>query len=119
MYDDVDKNNWIYQKGYTDYENSDLYMASLYFTVTTLVTVGYGDITAYNFGERGMCILLMMIGVFAFSYATGTMSSIISNNDSKNIELESKIAMLYEIGEDYNLDMGTFSRIMRSLKYNH
>ena len=59
-----------------------MYVASFYFTVTTIVTVGFGDITAYNVGEQLICILLMLIGVISFSFATGALSSIISNYDS-------------------------------------
>lgn len=57
-------------------------MTSFYFTVTTIVTVGYGDITAVNTGERMIAIFLMIIGVISFSFATGSLSSIISNYDA-------------------------------------
>jgi hypothetical protein len=30
----------------SDYNNSDIYIASLYWTMTTFTTVGYGDFTA-------------------------------------------------------------------------
>ena len=40
----------------------ELYITAYYFTVTTIVTVGYGDITANNTGERIICIFLMIIG---------------------------------------------------------
>jgi hyperpolarization activated cyclic nucleotide-gated potassium channel 2 len=73
--------NWITQKSLTDCGDFDLYMISIYFTVTTIMTVGYGDITAYNSTERGFCILLMLIGVISFSFMTGSLSSIISSYD--------------------------------------
>ena len=73
---------WIYQKSYQDMSPSELYVTSFYFVVTTLVTVGYGDITAYNTAERIMCIFLMMLGVVSFSFATGAVASIISTYDS-------------------------------------
>jgi Ion channel len=57
----------------------DLYITSFYFTVTTIMTVGYGDITANSSLEKIICIFLMLIGVVAFSFATGAISSIISN----------------------------------------
>jgi len=44
--------------------------------------VGYGDIHAYSIGEKIMSIFLMIIGVIAFSFATGSLSSIISNYDA-------------------------------------
>ena len=63
-------------------EPIDLYLVSFYFTVTTIVTVGYGDIHATNSGERAISILLMITGVISFSFATGSLSSIISNYDT-------------------------------------
>jgi hypothetical protein len=33
-----------------------LYITSFYFTVSTITTVGYGDIRGVNFGERVYCI---------------------------------------------------------------
>ena len=55
----------------------NLYITSVYFTVTTIVTVGYGDITPVSVGEQIMCIFLNITGVVAFSFATGALSSII------------------------------------------
>ena len=66
-----------------DAPNLDLYITSFYFVVTTLVTVGYGDYTAYSLSEKVMCIFLMLLGVVSFSFATGALSSIITSYDSK------------------------------------
>jgi hypothetical protein len=59
----------------------DLYVTSFYFTTTTILTVGYGDICAVSKTEKIMCIILMIIGVVSFSFATGSLSSIIVNYD--------------------------------------
>jgi hypothetical protein len=59
----------------------DLYVTSFYFTTTTILTVGYGDILAVNMSEKILCIILMIIGVISFSFATGSLSSIIANYD--------------------------------------
>lgn len=77
------KMNWIYQKGYQDMPEEELYITAFYFTVTTLVTVGYGDITAYSAEEKVLCIFLMLIGVISFSFATGALASVITSHDSK------------------------------------
>ncbi len=42
--DDI-KDTWIYRGEYCDQDDFELYITSFYFTVTTIVTVGYGDIT--------------------------------------------------------------------------
>jgi hypothetical protein len=57
--------------------DAELYMTSFYFTITTIVTVGYGDITAISVIEKMVASVLMITGVIAFSFATGTLASII------------------------------------------
>jgi hypothetical protein len=71
------KENWIYVKYYSDMGNLELYVTSFYFTTTTILTVGYGDITPVSVTEKLLCIFLMTIGVVSFSFATGALSSII------------------------------------------
>jgi len=60
-----------------DEEQDHLYLTSIYFTVTTITTVGYGDISGNTKVEKVFCILIMVIGVIAFSFASGTLASII------------------------------------------
>ena len=76
---------------------TELYVTSFYFTVTTIMTVGYGDITAKTMPEKLLCILLMLIGVVAFSFATGSISSIITNQDSAEAKLKEKMLTLESI----------------------
>ncbi len=65
-------------------DNNDfqLYISAFYFTVATIVTVGYGDISPANTLERSYVVFLMLIGVVSFSFTTGALSSIISSYDS-------------------------------------
>jgi Ion channel len=117
--DDETKLNWIYFYDYTDRDDYDLYITSFYFTVTTLVTVGYGDITAKSVGEKGMCIFLMIIGVLIFSFTAGSLSSIITSYDSRETQLKEKIATLNEICNEYLVDMPMFNKLVKSIKYDH
>jgi hypothetical protein len=41
--------------------NYQIYTAAFYFIVTTMATVGYGDISGKNTLERIICILIMII----------------------------------------------------------
>ncbi len=65
-------------------DNNDfqLYISAFYFTVATIVSVGYGDISPANTLERSYVVFLMLIGVVSFSFTTGALSSIISSYDS-------------------------------------
>jgi hypothetical protein len=61
----------------------------------------------------------MLIGVLSFSFATGTLSAIIQSYDSKEAALKEKIATLIEINNEYKFDKGLYSRLMRTIRYDH
>ncbi len=102
-------------KDYTDKGNVDLYVTSMYFTVTTVLTVGYGDISAYSVAEKIFCIILMLIGVISFSYSTGALSTIIQSVDAKEASLKEKIATLNEIKVNYAVDSHLYNKLIRTI----
>ena len=71
--------------------------------MTTITTVGFGDISGGTTPERLICLVLMVIGVISFSFATGTLSSILSNLDSSNAKLKGKLGLLHDINDEYKL----------------
>ena len=97
----------------------DLYITSFYFTTTTILTVGYGDISAINATEKLLCILLMIIGVISFSFATGSLSSIIANYDSSEAQLKEKLSILNAIQDEYSIDLDLYNKCVRTVRYDH
>jgi len=85
--DEDNPNNWINEFGYNELDNSDLYTVAYYYTVTTITTVGYGDIYANNTVERILGGIFKIIGVIGFSFASGALTSIISNLDAAQAKL--------------------------------
>lgn len=94
-------------------------MTSIYFTVTTITTVGYGDISGNTKLERVFCILIMVIGVVAFSFASGTLASIIQNYDVQNAKQEDKMNILRKLHKDYSLPLDLYTRIKQSIKQEY
>jgi len=62
-----------------------------------MTTVGYGDISGENNLERSVSIFIMLVGVISFSFATGSLSSIMSNYDQANAKLQERITVLNRI----------------------
>jgi hypothetical protein len=104
-YDEEDDSakSWLTENDYTGYTNYQLYMTSVYFTVTTITTVGYGDISGYNTMERFFCVCLMLLGVISFSFATGSLSSLMSTYDSTQASFRERLYILNEINNKHKI----------------
>ena len=95
-----------------------MYLKAFYFIVTTMTTVGYGDMSGGTPHEHIFCILLMLFGVFAFSMITGTLASVLSQMDSETAELTEKLMFLNKIQEHYSLPQNIVDEIRKSLNYD-
>lgn len=117
---DADQNiTWIQRYGVADekeYGSAYVYFVSLYYTVTTITTVGYGDISAYNNIERGFAILLMLIGVTCFSYLNGALASVFQSMDEANAEMNQRIDLTNKIIKRYSLPKGIKQKIIHDLE---
>jgi len=79
----------------------------VYFIVQTIATVGYGDVNPTNTKERIFLICLMLIGVVAFSFIAGGLTSILQAIDEKSSEdgaVDAKIMLLRD-RHDFNDDL--------------
>lgn len=74
--------SWRYQQPYSQFTNGELYVTSLYYVVTTMSTVGYGDISGSTTLERIYCIVLMLTGVVSFNLISGTLGAMITSYDT-------------------------------------
>jgi CRP-like cAMP-binding protein len=55
------------------------YLASVYFTFTTLTTVGYGDITPHYTAERLLCVGMALCGLVLFGYIMASVSQLLQS----------------------------------------
>ena len=110
---------WIIKNNLQDNNFIDIYIAAFYYLMTTLTTVGYGDITA-NFGlEKIYGIIILIVGTCAYSFILTYISNYIKKNNEKFIEYEKKMNILTEIKHEYpNLGNILYERIKRYLNYN-
>ena len=73
--------DWIQKFQYLNSSDFDLYTAAVYFSIQTMTTVGYGDISGTNTSEKYVSICMMVFGVVLFSVISGSISSLLDSMD--------------------------------------
>ncbi len=78
----VPADSWVALQGLAGADSWDIYLRSLYWTVTTMTTVGFGDITATRNVEYIVAIVVMLMGASMYAFMIGSIASLVANMDS-------------------------------------
>lgn len=82
LFPDVKTNSWT------------AYVCSLYYTLTTMTTVGYGDVSPKNTTEVKFALGLLTLAAIFFAGQMGVLNDLISRVNSRSAEIhEKKIAL--------------------------
>jgi len=81
---DFDPNTWVVRNGLEDDNDGRKYLMSVYWSVSTVLTVGYGDVHAESNAERLISVAWMMIGVIFYSVTIGLITAILGKIDSRS-----------------------------------
>ena len=116
--EDFERDTWVANVDAMDSDVGTLYITCIYWAFTTLCTVGYGDIVPTTDLERILAVGWMIFGVYFFSFTIGSLSSILSNIDTKETILTTKLAIIDEFVRDAHLDRSMRNRLRTAIKYN-
>eukprot|EP01038_Epipyxis_sp_PR26KG_P004936 gene4936-6904_t len=112
--------NWI--KAFNDdgniSSNLDLYVASLYWTTATMLTIGYGDIVARNVNERLFAIITMLTGGILFGALINKVTRLIQNRNPQSVAMRTKMNALKQfMAEQKYLSFGLVRKIKDAYSY--
>ena len=109
---------WVYELELLNRSKIELYYLSLYFILTTITTVGYGNIYPFSSLEKIYAVIIMMFGVIMYSFFISTFTVIIRSINQKKDELKRKLEYIDHIKRNYDIDKNTYDKVKRTLKFD-
>ena len=94
----------------------DQYVASLYWTITTLTTVGYGDIVPVNNQERLLTIFVMVIGATVFGFVVANVGTIVRDFNQLEAKSTDRLAQMVEFMKERNCPCGVMKEVTNHFK---
>jgi hypothetical protein len=117
-WNDFDPDTWVAKAGYQDENVITTYIYCFYFTITVITTVGYGDMPINTSYEKIIAIFIFIVGIITFSFAIGSLISVLENLDSSEAKLKEKHFELNSIQKKYKISSELYHRIFKTLKFN-
>ena len=116
-WDDFDPDTWVAKTGYLDESDFRKYMYCFYFAITVITTVGYGDMPIGTTFEKTLAIWIIVVGVITFSFAIGSLMSVLENIDNAEAKFKGKFFELNSIRNKYSVSNSLYNRIYKAIRY--
>ena len=118
-YSSISNVNWICYAQLSNSNKFDVYIASLYYVLVTIYSVGYGEITPQNYLEILCIIFLLMFGSMIYSFGISSISTMFSERSKKFMEFKRKKVILKSIQDEFNIQPSLFKSIKLVLKHDY
>ena len=113
---DLGPDTWVYRADLQDADDFTLYLTSFYWAITTLTTVGFGEINAHSSMEMLLAMIWMLFGVGFYSFVMGTLSSMMTGLDGDTAFLETRLQTVDLFAKDTNLPKRTVKQISGEIR---
>ncbi len=78
----------------TNFDTTTVYIKSIYWVITTMTTVGYGDITPSSNIQLIYAIFVMILGVGTYGYIIANLANLLGNIDTARLDFARKMDVI-------------------------
>ncbi|CAJ1932850.1 unnamed protein product [Cylindrotheca closterium] len=120
QYDFDPDNTWI--GPHEDQSPAEVYITTLYWSVVTFTTVGYGDLSPVNTAEQIFSMIYMLLNIILMSYIIGSITLLVVKNDEATGMYRANLQTLHNYcNANDMLDDELYPRLKTQLKveFNH
>ncbi|EGR28065.1 hypothetical protein IMG5_183890, partial [Ichthyophthirius multifiliis] len=110
---------WIHAQNLLDSPVSTRYIYSFYYLATTMITVGYGDVTPKNQIECIFSVITMFFTGCVYAYSLNSIGNIIQNIEKSNISYREDMQVIHRLMREENVDNDLRIRISDYIEYIH
>eukprot|EP01137_Pigoraptor_chileana_P011547 Opistho-2@62590 len=115
-YDDTcDIGSWA--GGLNDSSFGHRYIICMYWVVTMICNVGYGDITASTDGERILATFIMVAGIIFFGFITASIAAALANADAQRSLYQEKLNAIMDFMREAQLEDSLQLRVKKYYEY--
>lgn len=114
---DSSVSNWLKASDLQDSSNSVIYITSLYWSLTTITSVGYGEIHAYNLTETYFVLVSMVVSSVIFAYLLGSITAFFVQQSASESLHREQVMGLSHFMKAKNLSPALRGRVKRYLEF--
>ncbi|XP_066276868.1 uncharacterized protein [Branchiostoma lanceolatum] len=93
------------------------YVSTVYWTVATMTSTGYGDIHAFSPGEMIFSAVVMVFGKLMFGFVLGNIASTLSNSEAFKVSFEENLKATKEHMKDQDVPQDLRHKVVNYYDY--
>ncbi|KAF5461493.1 hypothetical protein F2P56_017585 [Juglans regia] len=112
------ENTWIGSLVH-DFKHRNIWLGytySMYWSIVTLTTVGYGDLHAVNTGEKIFNMLYMLFNISLTAYLIGNMTNLIVHSAARTFAMRDAINQILNYGSKNRLPEGLREQMLAHMQ---